>query len=94
MEREKEQPKMMYYRDMTFCTFYEDCKQSKKCGRPLTEMVKRDAEQWMKDAPIAMFIDKPVCWIHSAHKKQSLLEGKRAMELRDKVFVMYKRRGK
>ena len=58
---------MLCYRDMTFCTFYEDCKQAEKCPRPLTpEVIKQAAEWWGRDdAPIAQFVDKPNCWVSS-----------------------------
>jgi len=62
----------MCYRDMTFCTFHEDCKLSKKCGRALTPRVKQDAEKWMKNALIAMFMDKPECWKHKNSKPESI----------------------
>lgn len=63
---------MMCYRDMTFCTFYEDCKTASTCERPLTEQIKKDAEKWMKDAPISMYIDKPECWKHKNTKPESI----------------------
>ena len=51
---------MMCFRDMTFCTFHEDCIKAKDCSRPLTDEVKADAERWMKNVPICQFMDKPV----------------------------------
>lgn len=53
---------MMCYRDMTFCDF-SDCKKfGVKCNRSLTATVKQDAERWMKDAPIARYLEKPECF--------------------------------
>ena len=55
---------MMCYRDMTFCTFYGECRKGKKCRRALTKKVKIDAEKWWgsKDAPIASYVNKPGCF--------------------------------
>jgi len=47
------------------------------CDRALTEDVKRDAEKWMKDAPIAMYSEKPDCYYGVAKKGDSLMEGKK-----------------
>jgi len=46
---------------MTFCSFYEDCLNKADCRRPLTQEVKQAAEEWMNDAPIAQFAEKPSC---------------------------------
>lgn len=56
---------MICYRDMTFCTFYEDCKHKDTCKRPLTDEVQHKAKAWWGsegEAPIAIFTDKPECW--------------------------------
>jgi len=54
---------MICYRDKTFCK-YRDCGKFGSCDRALTEFVKDSAEKWWgnKDAPIAVFIDKPECY--------------------------------
>lgn len=54
---------MIGYRDMTFCPFYEDCRDKNDCHRPLTSAVKERAEHWWgkPDAPIVQFSDKPSC---------------------------------
>ena len=55
---------MLCYKDMTFCPFYEDCKQATECHRPLTPEVIKQATEWWggDDAPIAQFAEKPYCW--------------------------------
>lgn len=62
---------MICYKDMTFCTFYEDCEYGDKCLRALTDEVKADAERWMKDAPICCFVDKPDCHSMLANNRHS-----------------------
>ncbi len=54
---------MLCYRDMTFCTFHEDCAKAPTCHRPLTDEVKRGAAEWWggNDAPVALFLEKPAC---------------------------------
>jgi hypothetical protein len=54
---------MMSYRDMTFCTFFEDCKHQKTCHRPLTDAVREKAKQWWgkDDVPISIFAQQPEC---------------------------------
>ena len=56
---------MICYRDMTFCTYYEDCENAKDCHRPLTPEVYEAAVRWWGgvDAPISQFSDKPGCWV-------------------------------
>ena len=53
---------MICYGDMTFCTFWKECKDGKECNRALTEKVEQDAEKWMKNAPICTFVEKPECF--------------------------------
>lgn len=55
---------MMCYRDMTFCQFYADCKDGKKCSRALTDEVNAAADKWWgkEGAPICTFVDKPGCF--------------------------------
>ena len=52
---------MFGYKDMTFCSFYKNCKDAENCHRPLTDKVKKDAEKWMKNALICQFAEKPSC---------------------------------
>lgn len=54
----------MHYKDMTFCTFYEDCRDKNECHRPLTPLVKLNAKKWWGpkgEAIIAQFAEKPHC---------------------------------
>lgn len=56
---------MLCYRDMTFCTYWEDCDDAPKCHRPLTEEVRTAADRWWGDEegspPIACFAQMPDC---------------------------------
>lgn len=54
---------MMCYRDRTYCTFYETCKDGDGCDRALTPEVVSDAKKWWgnDNAPIAYYGDKPEC---------------------------------
>lgn len=56
----------MCYKDMTFCTFFEKCKDRDKCGRALTPEIQKAAEEWWgsKDAPFCTFVEKPECFKH------------------------------
>ncbi len=56
---------MISYRDITFCSFYKECKNGEKCERALTEEVLKKAREWWGDkhAPIARFTNKPDCYI-------------------------------
>lgn len=49
------------FRDMTFCNEV-NCKEFTNCRRALTEKVKEDANRWMKNAPISMFLGRPNCY--------------------------------
>ena len=60
---------MFCYRDMTFCTFWEDCALGKDCFRALTPKVREEAEKWakaagLKSAPICQYDTKsePPCF--------------------------------
>lgn len=58
---------MVEYRDMTFCSFYEDCLEGENCMRALTPQVRQDAERWareigLKETPICVFLEKPECF--------------------------------
>jgi hypothetical protein len=74
---------MIHYRDMTFCTFYEDCRDKDECHRPLTELVKLQANKWWnpkgtkrgpdcavpEEAPIAVFSTPPPCHVKQTFKE-------------------------
>lgn len=53
-----------YYKNMTFCPFYEDCLIGNDCGRKLTEKVKKEAIKWWgsDEAPIQLYIEIPNCF--------------------------------
>jgi len=53
---------MMCYKDMTFCSYHEDCSTGEDCDRALTPKVIESAEKWMKNAPICQYADKPKCF--------------------------------
>jgi murein endopeptidase len=55
---------MMCYRDMTFCTYYKECKAGNTCDRALTYWVKAEARAWWGGVgvPIATYADKPECF--------------------------------
>ena len=59
---------MLCYRDASFCDYYKECKDGKKCTRALTPKVKKNALKWwhsfMDDdkVPIAVFAEKPECF--------------------------------
>lgn len=54
----------MTYKDMTFCTFYENCANSSSCMRKLTPAVRQSAEIWWggPNALIIHFLKKPGCF--------------------------------
>lgn len=53
---------MICYRDMTFCK-EETCKNfGKDCSRSLTQEVRDKAEEWMKNPPFCVFINRPDCY--------------------------------
>lgn len=51
----------MTYKDKTFCN-YSSCKNFNNCNRALTNKVRALAEEWMTNAPIAVFSNKPECF--------------------------------
>jgi len=51
---------MMCYKDMTFCSFYQDCIYKLSCKRRLTPEVKKDAQDF--GLPIMAYLDKPDCF--------------------------------
>ena len=52
---------MVVYRDKTWCPFKE-CANFNTCKRALTNEVRALAEDWMPNAPIAQYTDKPECY--------------------------------
>lgn len=53
---------MLCYRDITFCPFHDTCKVGSICGRAYTDTVKKLAEEWLKNPPVALYGEKPPCW--------------------------------
>ncbi len=54
---------MFCYRDMTFCTYWKECKDGSSCTRALTDKVQAEAEIWMKNPPICIYGEKPDCFV-------------------------------
>ena len=54
---------MMIYRDMTFCTHYQDCDKASTCRRPLTTKVMAEAVKWWGSPYVLMcqYATKPPC---------------------------------
>jgi hypothetical protein len=59
---------MICYKDKTFCSFWERCRDGKECKRALTKECINQAKEWWKqftnsdDAPICQYTDKPECF--------------------------------
>lgn len=55
---------VLCYKDMTFCKYYETCKDGKKCHKALTPEVRKKAREWWgkETAPISVFAEKPECY--------------------------------
>ena len=51
---------MICYRDMTFCEYWESCKNGKDCYRKLTDLDKKRAKEL--NLPISCFMQKPDCY--------------------------------
>ena len=51
--------RMIRYRDMTFCTYYKDCKKKDTCHRPLTPEVIKAAKEF--GLPCEYWGNKPEC---------------------------------
>lgn len=49
---------MIHYRDKTFCSFHENCKQGWNCDRKLTQAVRDGAAK--ANLPISQFADPPM----------------------------------
>lgn len=60
---------MLCYRDRTFCPFWEDCADNDTCSRPATELVHARAKAL--GLPVALFGEKPNCFISAATNQQS-----------------------
>jgi len=52
---------MICYRDMTFCPFWEECKEGETCHRALTKEIQYKADKL--SLPICTFVDKPDCFV-------------------------------
>lgn len=74
---------MICYKDMTFCQFYENCKNGEKCFRALKDEVKKDAEKL--GLLISRFTDLPGCY-----KEKSIKYRKRPIIV--EAFQMTKER--
>jgi len=51
---------MMCYKDMTFCTFYDECEAGEECKHGLTETIKLDAQR--AGLLISAYVDRPDCF--------------------------------
>ena len=52
---------MICYRDMTFCTYWENCANGATCSRALTKFTEYGAREI--DLPICQFAEKPECFV-------------------------------
>lgn len=55
---------MLCFRDMTFCSFWQDCRHAEACRRSLTDEVRAAANRWWSgpgEPPIAQFSERPPC---------------------------------
>ena len=55
---------MICYRDMTFCSYWKECKDGINCFRALTSQVIYNAGKWWgkENPPISLFAEKPDCF--------------------------------
>jgi len=51
---------MICYRDRTFCPFWKDCKNGKKCGRAMTKEIISYVKEM--NLSICQFMEKPECY--------------------------------
>ncbi len=51
---------MICYKDMTFCSFYENCKEGYRCFRAKTPQVIKEAIDC--DLGVCQFTQEPVCF--------------------------------
>lgn len=56
---------MMCFRDMTFCTYWKDCRYSETCGRKFDKEQEAAAKKWWggDNPPICTFIGRPRCFV-------------------------------
>ena len=55
---------MESYRDMTFCSFWKECKDGEACWRALTDKIVKEAEEAEKEGlPVCQFVYKPDCFV-------------------------------
>jgi hypothetical protein len=68
---------MMSYRDMTFCTHYQDCDKASTCHRPLTPEVLQQARAWWgsADVPICQYVIKPPCHSDFENERSEIENG-------------------
>lgn len=52
---------MESYRDITFCSFWKECKDGEACWRALTEKIVKEAEK--EGLPVCQFVYKPDCFV-------------------------------
>jgi hypothetical protein len=58
---------MMCYKDMTFCPFYDKCRDGKSCDRALTDKVVADSVRY--DMPISRFVNQPDCFMEITNEQ-------------------------
>jgi hypothetical protein len=51
---------MLCYKDTTFCGYWQDCRNSDICHRPLTKKIKENSIEF--GLPICQYSEKPDCW--------------------------------
>lgn len=56
---------MLCFRGMTFCTYWEDCRDSETCHRKFDDVQKAAARKWWggDDQPICTYVDRPRCFV-------------------------------
>ena len=69
---------MLCYRDMTFCGFYETCKDGENCFRALTENVKKEAKK--HGYAIAQFVSAPTECYQPGYEKVPFVTKKQPEE--------------
>jgi len=55
---------MIYFRDKTFCPYWQACTKGATCDRAITPEVIVDGTEWWgsEDFPIAMYTEKKSCF--------------------------------
>lgn len=90
---------MVRFKDMTFCPFWEECKDGEKCDRALTDRVREQASEWwsgfMSDdpAPIACYTERPRCFTGQLNKRPDVACPDCECELIDGVALINKLTG-